>query len=299
MSRAAQVEALYRARPRQRLLRVSLGLLGSLVLVTWVTGDLEVSELWHAGRWSNVGNFLRDEALPRPLREGEGWLALGPWIGEILFERGIAATLATFGISVTAIVLAAGTGALLAPLAARTLAARDPYLGLDKGTAPWRRVATAAVRSALVLARAVPEYALAFVLLSLFGPSVWPAILALAIHNAGILGRLGTEVLENVERAPLRALRATGATRLQITLNALLPAALGRYVLYVFYRFEACVRESTVLGMLGIVSLGYWMQESRAAGRYDELLVYVALGAVLVLLAEIGSHVSRRELRGR
>jgi phosphonate transport system permease protein len=217
---------------------------------------------------------------------------------EILTERGASATLATLSISVLAIALAGLVGALLAPFAAGTLAAADPYLGGPERRRFGRRhLVTQGVRLGLVVARAVPEYVIAFLLLAVFGPTAWPVVIALAIHNAGILGRLGSECIENVETPPLRALRGLGATRAQITVVGALPLMLGRYLLYFFYRFEACVRESTVLGMLGVGSLGYWIQESRAKQDYDELLLFVALGALLVMSAEIVSYIVRGAVR--
>ena len=109
--------------------------------------------------------------------------------------------------------------------------------------------------------RALPEYLLAFVLLLIFGVNGWPVVLALAIHNAGILGRLDSETIENADPTPLRALCAAGAGRRQMAVVALWPTVFGRGLLYVFYRWETCVREATVLGMLGVVSLGYWIDD--------------------------------------
>ena len=54
----------------------------------------------------------------------------------------------------------------------------------------------------------MPEYILAYLIMSMLGSPAWPAVLALAIHNTGILGRLHAETIENVERRPLAALRA-------------------------------------------------------------------------------------------
>ena len=76
-----------------------------------------------------------------------------------------------------------------------------------------------------------------------------------------------------------------------------LPLAANRFLLYFFYRFETCVREATVLGMLGVVSLGYWIQDARAKQFYDEMVVFVGLGALLVLTADIASAIVRRALR--
>ena len=64
----------------------------------------------------------------------------------------------------------------------------------------------------MLFARAVPEYLWAFLLVESLGYTALPAVLALALHNAGILGRLGAETVENMPPAPARALAAAGAS---------------------------------------------------------------------------------------
>ena len=133
----------------------------------------------------------------------------------------------------------------------------------------------------------------------MLGPQAgaWPAILALAFHNAGILGRLGSEVIENSPAEASTALRSSGASRLQISLLSILPVSLPRLMVYFFYRWENCVRDATVLGMLGFISIGYFVQESRARLRYDELLFFVLLGAAIVLAGDFISALARRWIR--
>lgn len=301
--RAEEVLALRRARPRSRMVRYSVAVLALLVVYSWLCGEVELVDLFSARRRANLARFLGEDALPHPLREaGFSWSGLVEWMGAIFSDRGAAALTSTLWISVLAIGLAGGFAALVAPLATRTLLARDPYLLAPDGAAPARgpgwRLVTAAVRLLLVAMRAIPEYVWAFLLLAMLGPTPWTIVLALAVHNAGILGRLGGETLENLDAGPMRGLRALGAGRVQIAWCALRPLAMPRLLLYFFYRWETCVREATVLGMLGVVSLGYWIQDARARQRYDELLFFVALGVALVLLGDLVSYAARRWVRG-
>lgn len=300
-ARAQRVSALYRARPRSRLLRGTALVLLLLVVHAWASGAIGVTDLFSARRRANLERFLERDAMPFPLREeGFSWEGLRAWGMEILVERGFEAAAATLWISILAIVLAAAAALLLIPLATRTLATCEPYL-LDasvqrRACVPWRLV-TGAVRVFFVFLRAIPEYVWAFLLLAMLGPTAWPAVLALAIHNAGILGRLGADTAENLDAAPLRALRMLGASRRQLAVSALFPLALPRLLLYFFYRFETCVREATVLGMLGVVSLGYWIQEARGRQLYDEMLLFVVVGALLVIGADVLSLVARSWVR--
>ena len=301
VARGAEVKRLRRAARKNHFLRVSVGLMVAVVAASWAFGGFDVSESLSSRRLANLSRFL-GEVRPAPLRGIDSTEAgtLG-WVSRLWTTRGLEATRQTLALSVAAIVLA-GAGALVLSLpAARNVAAPEPF---DTPGAPQRpaarfawRALVVATRIVLTFARAVSEYFWAFLLLAVLGRGAWPAVLALALHNAGILGRLGAEVVENVEPAAPRALRALGGTRLQVAVIGVLPLVLPRLLLYFFYRWETCVREATVLGLLGFTSLGYWIADARARDRYDEMVFLIALGAGLVLLGDVASAVTRSFVR--
>jgi len=299
----SDIDALARARPRSRLVRWSLVLLALLVVWAWFGGEIQVSEAFGAQRIENLKRFLSVDIQPyalrgRPFDLGEHL----DWCWRLAADRGLFGALATLSISVLAITLAGLGATCLMLFAARNVASREPFeawIRADGETAhprsqgaAWKLVSSL-VRAFLIFLRAIPEYIWAFLLLAMLGPSAWPAVLALAIHNSGILGKLGAETIENLDPRTLRVLREQGATRAQVSVAAILPLSLSRFLLYFFYRFETCVREATVLGMLGVASLGYWIQDSRTRQFYDEMLFFVTLGAAIVLGADLVSMLAR------
>jgi len=294
-----QIMQLRRTRPRSGWIRASLWVAFGLLLTAWTTTGIRMQDLFGASRMERLGRFLREDATPRPLRDGSG--SLWSWMAELWHGGAGTAMLATLLIAVLAIVLAAFFAWFLALFGARNLMSAHPFLAhatADAKSCPQTlpRIARA-FRLLCVLLRGIPEYIWAFLFLAMLGSSAWPAVLALAIHNAGILGRLGSETVENLSPAPLRAMTMMGASRRAVAFTAIFPLSLGRYLLYFFYRFETCVREATVLGMLGVLSLGYEIVEARAHGRYDEMLFYVVLAMLLVLAADLLSDLARRWLR--
>ena len=88
------------------------------------------------------------------------------------------------------------------------------------------------------------------------------------------------------------------ATRAQVVLGTIVPASLPRFLLYFFYRWETCVREAAILGMLGVSSLGYFIfNEARPRDFYDVMIYFTLLGAGLVLCADLISALIRWRLR--
>ncbi|MEM6673708.1 MAG: ABC transporter permease subunit [Planctomycetota bacterium] len=298
--RSARVLELRRSRPRSRFVRVSAFAFVAFGVVSLWSLRGGFADLFSGERLEVLGRFFTRDAWPYELR-GEPFSLTGlfDWIAAQWHSQGRAGAVTTLWIATVAIVAAGAVGSLLAYLGARELAQRDPFLSQasDKPVA-WRGVTASLVRGLSTLMRAVPEYVLAYLALALLGANAWPAVIALAIHNAGILGRLGAETIENLDRRPLGALRSAGATRPAMAIAGIVPAALGRSLLYFFYRYETCIREATVLGMLGIASLGAFVQEARARQRYDELLFLVGVAAALVLAVDVLSQAVRRWVRG-
>lgn len=302
MNRArSRVRELYKTRPRDRFLRMNV--LGLVVLITislWHL-NLQWSDLFSETRSANLKRFAA-EVYPYELRNREfEWSVLVQWLARIWSERGSEAMATTFSISVVAIIFAGLAAVVFIIPASRNIATSEPFLpaggqptALQHG---WWKLVVSFVRISLIVVRSIPEYIWAFLFIAMLGPSAWPAILALAVHNLGILGKLGAEVVENLNPSPLRALRAQGLSRTQIAAVGVIPASLPKWLLFFFYRWESCIREATVLGMLGITSLGYWVREARARDWYDEMLLFILMGALLVLIVDLASALTRRYLR--
>ena len=296
------VEDLYRNRPRSRFARISLGLLLLLAVGAWFIGDFPVQQLFSNASGEHLADFAQ-RVVPKPVR-GKAWDgdAVLTWAGDLMRAKGWTAAGKTFAISMAAILLAAIAALVLCLPAARTFSTPEPFLpGAGRPRRALRllwgavRVGT---RAFLVFLRSIPEYVWAFLLFGILGANAWPAVLALAIHNAGILGKLDAEVVENLSPAPLRALRGLGARRSQLAVVGVYPAALPRFLLYFFYRWETCVREATVLGMLGIVSLGYYiMFDARPRWHVDEMVLLILLGSGIVLVGDLVSAVARAAIR--
>jgi phosphonate transport system permease protein len=273
-----------------------------LAVGSWFLGDFDFAYLTSDQVSENTARFA-GKVVPKELRgEAFSWPAFTAWIDRVMHEKGWRAVGITLAISITAIVLAGLVGLLLAPFAARTVATPEPYL--PAGRRPTRlarlgwRAVVAGTRLVLIFLRALPEYVWAFLLLTMFGPTAWPGVLALAIHNAGILGKLSAEVIENASPGPLASLRGLGASRAQILATGALPASFGRFLLYFFYRWETCVREATVLGMVGIVSLGYFIKtDAEVRQHYGEMILLILLGSALVILGDLLSAYARRVVR--
>ncbi|MEL7512816.1 MAG: ABC transporter permease subunit, partial [Cyanobacteria bacterium J06554_3] len=141
-------------------------------------------------------------------------------------------------------------------------------------------------RIVLLGARAIPAPILALVILYGMFPGIWPGALALAIHNFGILGRLMAEVNENLPDGPVRALRSLGASSSGVVFYGILPANLSRFLAYSLYRWEVCLRETVIVGLVGAGGLGRLMTEQLSSFDYSGLAATLSVFVLLTVFID-------------
>ena len=296
-----RITELYKKRPKNWFLRINFFALSLLSVVAWLQLDVDWNDVFSARRLENLRRF-GNEIYPFSLRNEPFRISgLLSWSQQVLAERGYRAAATTFGISVVAIIVAGASALIFVFPAARNIATTNPFIpdGANSSAfhvGKWKTVVIL-TRGWFIVSRAIPEYIWAFLLIGIIGPGAWPAILALAIHNFGILGKLGAEVVENVDASTPAALRSIGLSRRQIYFTSIVPASFTKWLLFFFYRWETCIREATVLGMLGISSIGFWVRESRARDWYDEMFFFILLSAALVLIVDLVSAFTRYAVR--
>jgi phosphonate transport system permease protein len=146
----------------------------------------------------------------------------------------------------------------------------------------------------MALMRSVHELLWALLFLAAMGISPAAAVLAIAIPYGGTLAKIVSEMLDESPPQSADALRALGATRLQVFLFGRLPRALPDILAYAFYRFECAVRSSAVLGFFGYATVGLYLKQAFENLHYREVWTYLLSMLLLVLVLEAWSSRLRR-----
>jgi phosphonate transport system permease protein len=104
--------------------------------------------------------------------------------------------------------------------------------------------------------RTLPELIVAIIFIVGVGPGAFAGVLAIGFHSIGMIGKLYSEAIENMDEGTMEALTAVGANRLQTLWFAVLPQVLPEFLSYALYKFEINVRAASVLGMVGAGGIG-------------------------------------------
>lgn len=252
------------ARPATLPVLVPASLVALWTLVDGLTG-LPVSQ-----RLAHFAAAL----VPAPLRTGHGSLAA--WLWHVLADEAGPGLVATLVLTQLAAALMAATALLLFPAVSRTFTGRVGRVG---------------GRALLIALRGTPEFVAAYVLLQLFGPSMLPAVLALGLHNGGIVGFLMGRHADGV------AYRRDAPRGLDLYCWETVPRLYGQFLALVLYRTEIIVRESAILGILGVKTLGFYANAAFYDFAFDRFVVILAVTAGLSMAIDAGSRGLRRRLR--
>ncbi|MEL6999965.1 MAG: phosphonate ABC transporter, permease protein PhnE [Pseudomonadota bacterium] len=161
-----------------------------------------------------------------------------------------------------------------------------------RGLARWPRM-VGVFRRFLDILRAIPEIVIALVLIFILSVGPVPAMIAIALHTIGALGKLFSEVNENADLKPVEGLQSVGASWFQRMWLGVIPQVLPNYLSYALLRFEINVRASAILGFVGAGGIGYDLRNAMSwgKGRYDEAAaIFLLLFLTIVLVDQLSSY---------
>jgi phosphonate transport system permease protein len=220
----------------------------------------------------NSGGFMKGMSqffdYPGDVIE-EAW-AVG-WAFWGIVWRFLPALVETLNIAATATILGGVFAAVFAFLSTRNLDVWPPLIPIS--------------RRMMDIMRAFPELVLALFLIFILGASSVPAVIAIAFHTVGALGKLFSEVNENIDRRPVEGLQAVGASWPKRMRFGVLPQVLPNYFSYFLLRFEINVRAAAILGYVGAGGLGAELLRTIGWGKGQETaaLLLLLFGSITII----------------
>ncbi|MFC0408338.1 phosphonate ABC transporter, permease protein PhnE [Roseomonas elaeocarpi] len=155
-----------------------------------------------------------------------------------------------------------------------------------------------AAKRLLEFCRTVPDIVFALIFVIAFGLGPLPGVLALAIHSLGSLGKLFTEVAENIDMRPVEGARAAGAPWAAAVRFGAVPQVLPNFASYTLLRFEINLRQASVLGFVGAGGIGQDLLEAIRKFYYNDVSAILLMIIVAVMLLDMLTEKVRHRLIG-
>lgn len=268
------------------IVKFSVYLLTFLIIASWlyifVVDEADFLKLFSAKNATYTKKFL------------SGLLGIGEevpgFIDRDLWKNAIEMSFETFIMSIIAIGIASIGMLLTVIFASKNIA--NGELTLQK---KWYNYPLYYVSQGLyIFSRSVPELLWAMIIVFILKPGILPGALALGIHNFGILGKLCSEVIEDMKYDSIMNLSSCGASKTQLFLYGVIPTVMKRFLTYILYRWEVIIRTSIVVGFVGAGGLGQDFRLAMSFFKYSEITLYLICYILLVYLTDIISNFSRK-----
>jgi phosphonate transport system permease protein len=164
-----------------------------------------------------------------------------------------------------------------------------------ENTAPSRPLRFA-VKRFHEFCRTVPDIVFALLFVSAFGLGPLPGILAIGIHTLGALGKLFTEVVENIDMNPVEGVRSSGGNFVATMRFAVVPQVLASFGTYTLLRFEINVRSGSVVGFVGAGGIGQDLFVAIRKFYYTDVSAILLMIIVTVAILDVVSGRVRHRL---
>jgi phosphonate transport system permease protein len=154
-------------------------------------------------------------------------------------------------------------------------------------------------RRIMEISRSVPELVYALIFVFSFGIGPFPGVLAIGIHSCGALGKLFSEINENVELGPSEGVLAAGGNWFQVIRFAVVPQVFPNFMSYALLRFEINVRAASVVGFVGAGGIGQELMTSIRQFIYTDVSAIVLLLVCAVAIIDITCEKLRHRIIGK
>jgi len=175
--------------------------------------------------------------------------------------------------------------ATLGTLLAIVIAVPVAY-GAARNTTPSVALVRPVALFLIVSSRSINSLIWALMLVTIVGPGVLAGILAIALRSIGFCAKLLYEAIEEIDEGQVEAVRATGASRAQVTAYGIVPQVMPAFAGITVFRWDINIRESTVLGLVGGGGIGLPLNAAITTLAWTKVSLILLLIIATVVVSE-------------
>lgn len=148
----------------------------------------------------------------------------------------------------------------------------------------------------LLIIRVFPEIILGIIIVKGFGMNALSGILTIGLHSIGMLGKLFSEAIDNMDKSPLEALDSVGANTWQKIRYGVIPNILPDLSSITLYRLDINVRSASILGLVSAGGIGSLLTIASTMWSWELLGTILIAIILMVMFVDFVSSRLRRKL---
>ncbi|MCL2278998.1 MAG: phosphonate ABC transporter, permease protein PhnE [Oscillospiraceae bacterium] len=154
----------------------------------------------------------------------------------------------------------------------------------------------ALARGIAIAIRTIPVMIYALMFIRVVGLGPFAGLLTISLTSVGMVTKMYTEYIEDLDKGILEALDAMGCTFFQKIRYGVIPQLLPDFLSTIVYRFDMNLRDATVLGIVGAGGIGPPLIFAMNSHRWNEAGAVLIGLVVLIMVVELFSGRVRRKL---
>lgn len=112
-------------------------------------------------------------------------------------------------------------------------------------------------------------------------------ILALIVSSIGFIAKLFAEAIEEMSMKQVEAVRATGASWLNVLIIGVVPQVVARFVGFSAYQLDSNLRNSTMVGIVGGGGIGATLFTAYQRFDYDFVMTILLAIIAIIMVSEV------------
>ncbi len=142
-------------------------------------------------------------------------------------------------------------------------------------------------RAFIALCRSFHPVIVAILFVKAVGFGAIAGILALIVASVGFIAKLFAEAIEEISLKQVEAVRATGASFMNVIFMAVVPQVLARFTGFATYQLDSNLRNSTMVGIVGGGGIGSTLFTAFQKFDYDFVLTILLAIIAIIFVGEI------------
>jgi len=159
---------------------------------------------------------------------------------------------------------------------------------------PFKPVTYPLARLMMTLSRSIHEIVWALFFVAAVGLGALAGVFAIAVRSLGFIAKMSAEAIEDIDPGPVEAIKATGASPIQIVVYAILPQVLPQVLGVIIFEWEINIRRSAILGLVGAGGLGLVFFRQMNTFNFAGVTSVIITILAIILIGEVVSHFVRK-----
>lgn len=161
---------------------------------------------------------------------------------------------------------------------------------------PFKPVTYPIARLLMTLSRSIHEIVWALFFVAAVGLGALAGVLAIAMRSVGFIAKISAEAIEDIDPAPVEAIRAVGGNGFQVLIYGIVPQILPVVIGVIIFEWEINIRRSAILGLVGAGGLGLMFFRQMNTFNFPGVTTVIFAILCIILVGEFLSHYGRKSV---